>query len=219
MILSCPSCGTRYLVDPAVLGLNGRTVRCAKCAHTWRQEPPVDMPKRVDVLPPLGAPEPIPAGSNLPVLFERRRRADRIGWLSLALAVMVLVVGVLAAREPIVNAWPASARLYRAVGFETAESGAAGLRIRNVAREMIEESGVRIMVITGEVENLTGDALKVPAIRVGLIDSNEQELHHWTFAAERDELEPGGVTAFTTRLTGPPAADFLSVRFASGGHG
>jgi predicted Zn finger-like uncharacterized protein len=219
MILSCPSCGTRYLVDPAVLGHAGRTVRCAKCANTWRQEPPVDMPKRIDVLPPLRGPGPIPPGSNLPVLFERRRRADRIGWFALALAVAVLVVGALAAREPIVNAWPASVRLYRAIGFETAESATAGLHIRNVEREVTEESGVRIMVITGEIENLTGDTMKVPAIRVGLIDNNEQELHHWTFAAERDELEPGGVTAFTTRLTGPPAAAILSLRFASGGHG
>jgi hypothetical protein len=174
----------------------------------------------VDVLPPLSAPEPIPAGSNLPVLFEQRRRADRIGWLALALAVLVVVVGALVARGTIVNAWPASARLYRAIGFETAEGEAPGLRFRNVAWQETEESGVRIMVITGEIENITGDALKVPAIRVGLIDNNEQELHHWTFAAEREELEPGGATAFTTRLTGPPAAAAsLSLRFASDGHG
>ncbi len=39
MILTCPSCATRYLVDPAALGARGRAVRCARCAHTWQASP------------------------------------------------------------------------------------------------------------------------------------------------------------------------------------
>ena len=53
MILSCPSCATRYLIDPAALGETGRMVRCARCSHTWTERPPEDMPKQVDVLPPV----------------------------------------------------------------------------------------------------------------------------------------------------------------------
>ena len=195
-------------------------VRCAKCANTWRQEPPFDMPKRVDVLPPLSGPQAIPAGSNLPVLVERRRRADRVGWMALALAVLIVVVGGLAAREPIVSAWPAASRLYQALGFEAANNEAPGLRFRNGAWKQSVESGVSILVITGEIENVSADLLAVPAIRVGLLDANEQELHHWTFAAEGGELAAGSATAFTTRLTGPPAgATSLSVRFAPNGQG
>ena len=45
MIVSCPVCRTRYQVDESALrGQSGRTVRCAKCGHTWHQaaspEPP-----------------------------------------------------------------------------------------------------------------------------------------------------------------------------------
>lgn len=178
------------------------------------------MPKRVDVLPPLSGPRAIPSGSNLPVLIERRRRADRVGWMALALAVLIVVVGGLVAREPIVSAWPAAARLYQALGFETATDEAPGLRFRNVAWKETVESGVPILVITGEIENVTSEPMSVPAIRVGLLDANEQELHHWTFAAERETLEAGSSTGFTTRLTGPPSgATSLSVRFASGGQG
>jgi predicted Zn finger-like uncharacterized protein len=40
MILTCPACSVRYVVDPRALGVKGRVVRCARCSHTWRQTPP-----------------------------------------------------------------------------------------------------------------------------------------------------------------------------------
>jgi predicted Zn finger-like uncharacterized protein len=40
MIISCPSCGTRYQVDEAKFPPQGRTVRCAKCSHSWHQAAP-----------------------------------------------------------------------------------------------------------------------------------------------------------------------------------
>ena len=47
MILTCPSCEARFNIKPEVLLPNGRSVRCSKCAHTWKELPPQDMPKRV----------------------------------------------------------------------------------------------------------------------------------------------------------------------------
>ena len=40
MIIACPACATRYVVPDSAIGIEGRTVRCAKCKHSWFQEGP-----------------------------------------------------------------------------------------------------------------------------------------------------------------------------------
>ena len=42
MILTCPSCGTQYVVKDGAIPPEGRQVRCAACKHSWHQEPESD---------------------------------------------------------------------------------------------------------------------------------------------------------------------------------
>ncbi|MFL6725462.1 MAG: zinc-ribbon domain-containing protein [Sphingomicrobium sp.] len=39
MILTCPSCGTQYVVKDGAIPPEGRQVRCAACKHSWHQDP------------------------------------------------------------------------------------------------------------------------------------------------------------------------------------
>jgi len=39
MILTCPDCGTQYVVKDGAIPPEGRQVRCAACKHSWHQGP------------------------------------------------------------------------------------------------------------------------------------------------------------------------------------
>lgn len=40
MILTCPTCGTQYVVKDGAIPPEGRQVRCASCKHSWHQDAP-----------------------------------------------------------------------------------------------------------------------------------------------------------------------------------
>lgn len=69
MIIACPACDTRYAVPDTAIGNEGRTVRCAKCKHSWFQEPDaLDLTEAVesavvkpDTAPVASPPPPVPA--------------------------------------------------------------------------------------------------------------------------------------------------------------
>src|ERR1041385_3844871 len=73
MILTCPSCDTRYSVDAAKFPAAGRNVRCAKCGHSWHQAgeaPALEPGQEAEQAPtaaaivPDAAPEATPEAAN-----------------------------------------------------------------------------------------------------------------------------------------------------------
>ena len=40
MIITCPNCSIRFMLDDALMPARGRKVRCAKCSHVWHEQSP-----------------------------------------------------------------------------------------------------------------------------------------------------------------------------------
>jgi len=79
MILTCPSCATRYVVDPKAIGASGRTVRCARCHKSWHQDVPEDLPPPRLSRPFEYIPDPEPPPPVMPTVsssYEDRPAFD-----------------------------------------------------------------------------------------------------------------------------------------------
>jgi predicted Zn finger-like uncharacterized protein len=73
MIITCPNCATRYQADAAKFPAAGRRVKCAKCGHTWHQDPPPPEPAAEaeeqilrPTAPAAAEPSPAPAPQEIP---------------------------------------------------------------------------------------------------------------------------------------------------------
>jgi predicted Zn finger-like uncharacterized protein len=167
MILTCPECATRYVVNPVNLRPNGRRVRCAKCSHTWFEDAPPPDPNEVPEPAPKPAPPPpshaaeptggeaveaprprdrvVRSGSrtapraNLPALPRQREHGPVLGWIGLVLFVTIVVGGVLAFPKPLIAAWPDMIKLYAALGMDPYASPRSRTPIRAPAMPPLEE--------------------------------------------------------------------------------
>jgi predicted Zn finger-like uncharacterized protein len=74
MIISCPACTTRYVVPDSAIGAEGRTVRCAKCRHSWFQDGPAL--ETLAPQPAVAPPEPA-VEEAMPTEQPPARRTER----------------------------------------------------------------------------------------------------------------------------------------------
>jgi predicted Zn finger-like uncharacterized protein len=236
MIVTCPSCTTRYLVDPAAIGRDGRRVKCARCGHLWRESateaaspaaavPPITVtaePQSVLVAPAAVQTTPFPSSAghitNLPVVIQQRRRDGP----AVGVALAVLLIGGLAgvgyfARDTIVRFWPPAARLYDTIGVPLAqpvETGALrdGLVLQELRVRRIAGSGLEQVVVTGRVENRALVTRPVPPIEVRLLDGSRAVVARTPLTVATPALAPDqSIDVVATIETKPDAATQLEI--------
>ena len=70
MILTCPNCGTQYVVKDGAVPPEGRQVRCAACKHSWHQDPlPADAAEEIPA--PVSGPPEEPLGADHEAMRDR----------------------------------------------------------------------------------------------------------------------------------------------------
>lgn len=217
MILTCPECQARYVVDPAKIPPHGRKVRCARCRHDWTHVPPPPRPaedlahaRDLPLEPIPEAVKPIPEGSNLPAPRRHRdddRRGGQLWAAALLLAALALAGGLL--RGPVVALWPASARLYAAIGLDVPPPGAE-LEFRDITARI--EGGE--LNIAGRLVNGAAGPRQVLPIRL-VVSDGAVELARIPVALSPGRLAAGEAVEFDWTGPAPEGAAELRLELAA----
>lgn len=121
--------------------------------------------------------------------------------LGLFLLSIVLSVGVVLMREPIVRAAPSMAGLYSSVGMDV---NLRGLEFHDLRTFQEYENGGVVLIVEGIITNTRRRSTHVPALQLALRSSDAQDLYTWTVEPRVRRLPAGQNLRFSTRVTSPP---------------
>ncbi|MFO0389806.1 MAG: MJ0042-type zinc finger domain-containing protein [Alphaproteobacteria bacterium] len=184
MILQCPACNTRYLVPDTSIGATGRTVRCAKCKHTWQvagvAQPPMsavsEMVEEINVKP-----RPIPKGSNLPAVKAAKPSialmASVLGFTATALTLLLIMLF-----PSLIGSPPSNAAVISDLAITKQE----------------KEGAPTIYEIKGKIHNTSGEDMVSPVLRVSIVDSTGSSLQYMDFSEEGKVVKAYESFPFTT---------------------
>lgn len=236
MILTCPSCATRYYTDDGSIGATGRSVRCAACSHTWHVEPQLvlgaDAAPGGDAEPPLtrerverlrraaaqaSAPPQSSAAKFRAMQAERQRRgrvrAAAIAWGATGVALAATTTSAVAFREDVARVWPKSASAYAAVGLDV---NIYGLEFVDLQVEHVFDGPEPVLVVRGAVANQGLSDRPAPVLRFGLRNGQSREIQHVLARMTSPTVPGGGAAPFEIRIENASvdAAD-IEATFAS----
>lgn len=185
----------------------------------WSDSPAIGEIVSPPLAPAIAPPSRMSGGSKAspkkavtrPRSPARRAVHSRLGILTAVLAA-ILAVGI-GSRTSIVRAVPELAGLYAMAGLPV---NLRGLEFKTVTTTGEVQDGITVLVIEGEVVNVTRQPVELPRLRLAVLDQQQRELYSWTSMLPRSILADGERIAFRSRLASPPAEGReVLVRFLS----
>lgn len=154
------------------------------------------------------------AGTPVPPELAGSARASRLSALavpSLALLVCLALAAAVWGRGAVVRVAPATAALYAGIGLPV---NLRGLEFRGVRSEVVGAGTDAVLVVEGEIANISGRDAAVPPIEIGLRAAEGQMLYRWSNDPPAESLKEGDTLSFRARLAAPPSeARQVLVRF------
>jgi len=235
MLIVCPSCASRYELDGAKLGPDGRKVRCASCQTLWHVAPEPDLPDApsaeetqallnaeleqaaaIEAQVSALAAEPVAEPPERPKrgagAASRKKpgkgkgKAPRLKTVSVPAALSLAGLALLG-----VLLWQrdravrAAPQLASAFEMLGFPVNVRGLKLSSIESGLVEDMAGRFLVVEGDVTNVTRGNARVPSIEVAVKDAAGQTLYSWKTDPPRSELEPSELMRFRARLASPPA--------------
>jgi len=223
MILTCPTCASRYRIDESKLGPQGRTVRCAGCGDSWRAEP---LAEPLQLTPELVAPEQaveVFAGGSepdlaqmpaeeLPKVFRQKAEAKRrtreamtagMVWGGMAASLALLLLAAVVFRVQVVQLWPRTAGAYAAVRLTVNPLGVAP---DNVQAAPGLENGRAALIVTGAERNIDSRPRGPVPMRISLYDKAGVRLLSRIVDLPAPPLGGGESRPFRVSFLDPPIA-------------
>lgn len=212
MILPCPNCNARFLVDPVAIGRDGRRVRCGRCAHTWHQAGIApETAQQIDDTVPEFVIRPRTPGANLPAL-RPKPRSGGLAWRMLTLLVLLIAGGAYVGYQEMSGKGFNAESILKSLGL----GGARAEREFDIPQDSIQAVvDGKVVVVRGVVINRTDNALDIPRLKLVFLNADKtRELGSRVFAASAPRADAKSAVKFEIRIDDvPTGTEQLSVTF------
>ncbi len=213
MIVSCPNCSARFVVDAAALGATGRQVRCGRCKEAWFQGPAEPESIRIQQTVPEFIIRPRTPGSQLPALkpLPKPRSSRALGWIMLLVLLIAALVVAWYNRTAIVEQIPALAGIFDTIDTKPL-SATSGLDIPR--DKIVYNRDVNRMTVSGIVQNRLDRERPMPKLKLTIKDDAGKILVAKSFDAKQATIPANGKVDYETVVENlPTEARMLTVEF------
>lgn len=199
MIIGCPECSVKFMIENDQFGEKPRKVRCGKCEHVWEQEPPSQedvaelkqvKAEQAENLAKIVTDKRNGVKPNLPTVIKssKFKRLLKVAcWLLFVANVLVFIL----LNKPLIG----QTEFYDLIG----DYDSAGVKISSVKfKEPFEEDGKNNYFFDWQVKNDRQNPMRVPHAKMALLDADRNVIFETKPTSVGESLAKDGSFSFAS---------------------